>query len=433
MEAATATVTALIAAEIFVRCVAALFLPLPPNAERQSPADSALAALISAQVLSLSAANAALAREFGLDLSRSWALRFVKNAAAFMVAGLALGGWLVTGLSAVRLNERAVYEEFGRPVAVVGPGLHLHLPWPFGVVRRIEFGVLHEIPVLLPPDSEASGANRPLALPDKEEIVSAESEPPPSADRLWSAVHPWEASYLVASDAGGSQNFEIVDIDVRVIYRIGLSDPAALAAAYSVADPARLVRAEAGRILSQHCAGHTVSYLLGENRAAFIRSFRAQLQSRLHRLDTGLEIVGVVVEAIHPPPDAASAYHAVQAARIQSLTRISRSRAAAAAAVEDAQRTATGIRNAALAATAERVDEAQAADLLFTGDFTAYVRGGQAFLYERWLDRVAKNLAGAPLVVVDHRLTGHSAPTIDLRQFGGGTAAEALIPPRDRH
>ena len=45
-----------------------------------------------------------------------------------------------------------------------------------------------------------------------------------SSDRLWTFSHPSEQSYLIASEANGQQTFQIADADLRVVYRIGLTD-----------------------------------------------------------------------------------------------------------------------------------------------------------------------------------------------------------------
>ena len=49
-----------------------------------------------------------------------------------------------------------------------------------------------------------------------------EGPAPMSADRLWDETHPSEASYLIASEARGQQSFQIVNVDLRILYRIGL-------------------------------------------------------------------------------------------------------------------------------------------------------------------------------------------------------------------
>lgn len=52
---------------------------------------------------------------------------------------------------------------------------------------------------------------------------------------------------------------------------------------------------------------------------------------------------------------------------------------------------------------------------LFAGERRAFRQGGQAFLLERWFSDLMRALGGTELLIVDHRLAGGPAPTIDLR------------------
>lgn len=418
----------LASAEILVRSVAQLFLPLPATAERQVPA-SLVAGLVAFSRPGFGELTGAIQREFGIDLSRSWALGFVRRAALPITGGLLAFSWLLTGVTALGIDQRAVYEAFGIPVSVLGPGLHVHLPWPFGVLRNVELGVVHEIPIVFPTQGGETLAE--IAASESAERGTAEAPPPPSADRLWDATHPAEASYLIASQAGGQQSFEIVNIDLRIVYRTGVSDDAALAAAYRVSDPEVLIRAASGRMLVRHFSRYTLSDVLGENRDRFVAAFRDELQARLDELHTGVEVIAVVVEAIHPPPGAATSYQNVQAAEINSHARVSLARGDAVRTLASAQQTAIETQNAATASAAEQVERAHADSTLFAGDKEAHAQGGQAFLFERWLDRLSKSLTVAPLIVVDHRLGGQNVPTVDLRRFGEKAAADQTIIPEE--
>ena len=425
IDRAVVVLLALVAAEIVLRCAATFFLPRAPIAVRDSPARSSIASLIRWERPSLSAINFAVRRQLGIDLSRSWALAFLQRAAIPVLGGMIVASWLLTGVTALGIDQRAVYEEFGVPVGVFGPGIHIHLPWPFGILRNVELGVVHEIPIIFAADEQTAGLEEEsLRAADLTDKTGAEDMPPASADRLWDSSHPSEASYLVASNSNGRQNFQIVNIDLRIVYRIGLSDDAARAAVYQTADPEALIRAASGRMLVRHFARYTLFDVLGQNRDAFVRDFKTQLQSRLDALSSGIDVIAVIVEAIHPPPEAASAYQGVQAAQINSIAQIAVSRADAVRKLKSAQQTATATQDDALAVSEERVDQAQADSTLFGGDRQAYSAGGQAFLFERWLDRLNKALSRAPLVVIDHRLGGQNAPTVDLRKLG----APATLP-----
>src|SRR5581483_10827444 len=113
------------------------------------------------------------------------------------------------------------------------------------------------------------------------DTAAAEDPAPVGADRLWDQRHASEASFLIASESGGRQSFQLVDIDLRVTYRLALDDAGALAAAYGVESPEALVRAGVGRLLAQYFASRTLLGLLGERREVMTAELQQQLQQRL--------------------------------------------------------------------------------------------------------------------------------------------------------
>jgi regulator of protease activity HflC (stomatin/prohibitin superfamily) len=173
-------------------------------------------------------------------------------------------------------------------------------------------------------------------------------------------------------------------------------------------------------VLVRYFARYTLPDVLGQSRDAFTKDFRDALQDQLDRLSSGIEAIAVVVEAIHPPAGAASAYHNVQAAEILANSQIAVQRASAIHSIKSAQQGAMEDRNKATAAAAELVMQAQSESTLFNADRQARQRDGEAFLFERRSERLASGLAKSEAIVVDHRLRGPNGPVIDLRSFGGG-------------
>ena len=411
VERAVILVTGLVAAELLLRVATYLFMPLPALELRRSHADSLAAGLIRLQPPSLSAMSASVSQRFGIDLGRSWALGYIRRATFPALLSLGICAWLLTGVTALDLNQRAIYEAFGRPQAVFHSGLHVHLPWPFGILRPLEYGAVREIPIVFA--SEDGTTAEAVAAPGQGSI---EGEPPASDDRLWDASHPSEASYLVASNRNGRENFEIVNIDLRILYRVGLSDAAAYQSMYAIDAPEALIRAAAGRMLARYFARYTIPDVLGQNREAFIRGFQGELQSRLDQLSSGVDILGVVVEAIHPPPATASAYQGVQAAAIRSLTAIATASGDATRAITQAKADGDRMRADATASAAEMVDQAKTDTIIFLSDVEANRRDGVAFLFERRLGSVnAALLSSTPVTIIDHRIPANAMPTLDLR------------------
>ena len=409
-----AAVLALLAAELAVRGLLRWFQPPTDPMQTRARVDSLLAGMPG--WARKGGVAEPLRAHFGLDFSRSWALGFLRRALApaAMLTGLAC--WGLSGVVLLPVDSRGVYERFGAPVAVVGPGLHVVLPWPFGRIRPVEFGVVHSIPL---------GAA----------VVTVFSNPPPAegpapaeADRLWDQPHPAEADWLIAGSGTSGQSFQVMSADIRVLYRTGLADADALNALYNVAEPDLLVREVADRTVTRFFAGRTLDSVLDERRERMADELQAALARALQQDRSGLEIVSVTIEAVHPPAGAAVAYHNVQAAEIIARTAIATETGRAHGIASLAREQSWDILDKSRALAAETVSAADGDGRSFAGDRAARTAGGQAFLLERYFQTVSAALSRAPLTVVDHRVAPGMAPVIDLRPYAAAARATGEDP-----
>ena len=396
----------MVAIELLLRAVLSVFSPRREQLEPTLLARSFVADMLRWPPQPLLALQHELHNRFGIDLRQIWAFSYMRRAFLPVLALVAAVGWMLTGIHEIPLQGRGIYERFGKPVQVFGPGLHAGLPWPLGRVLSVENGVVHEL------------ATSVGDVPAPIQAEPAEGPAPMTANRLWDASHVNDKSQVIASSRGDQQSFQIVNMDVRFVYRIGLRDQDALAATYNNADVPTLIRSTASRILVHDFASRTLDGLLGADRVGLGEEIGRAVQNDLQQLNSGVEILATVVEAIHPPAGAANAYHSVQAAQIGAQALISRERGAAAEASNQAQLQARLARDQASASAREINATAQAADLKFSAEQKAYASAGQAFVLEQYLSQLSLGLSKAKLLVLDHRLGGSSnAPTIDLRTF----------------
>ena len=426
---ALAILVLLIGAELALRALARCFLPPGPPAAARAVADS-LAARLLAVLGRLETdeggSPATLLRDqLGIDISRSWALGFLRAAALPLGLVLLLCAWGSSGLAVVPIDGRAVYLRFGAPVAVLRPGLHAILPWPLGVTRPLDWGVVHEL------------ALGEIAPADQTRAPAAEDASPTEADRLWDQPHPGELTLLVAStaargvdagaqapagtQAGPRQLFQSVSADVRVLYRIGLDDRSAILATTGVLDPARLLRADADRVVGGVFAGRTLPQVLGADRERLGEDLRDRLQRLLDSQQVGLEAVALIIEAIHPPAGAAEAYHAVRAAEISADASIYAERGRAATVMAQTRQYAFAQKAAADARAAETTGEASSLLTRFSADADAHRRDGPSFLLERRLADLGAALARTPMTIIDARIDAPGATTLDLRPMPSAT------------
>jgi regulator of protease activity HflC (stomatin/prohibitin superfamily) len=393
--------------------MAPIFLPAPAPAEARALGDTLIGALTLTRWGGPGGIREALESRFGIVLSRSWALAFVRTASLPVGCALALVGWSLSGIVVLKSDERGVYERFGAPVAVLGPGLHTVLPWPLGIVRRLEFGVVHETSIALAgdPGNRLAGAGP---------LLEADAEAPPDADRLWNESHASEASYLIPGGSGSVNSFQLVDLDLRLVYRVGLGDRSAMDALYHLAEPESVLRAAAGRLLVRYFSTRTLVGILGEDPARLGHALRDELQAALDASGSGLELLAVVVEAVHPPPGAAGAYHAVQAAEIIAATAVATQQRRAAATLGEAQQHATETLDQAQAGAAEAVAAATVDRTQFLADLSG-ARTGDVMRLERRLGSIERGFAGGKLVIVDRRLGTQGGTVLDLRNLAAPT------------
>jgi len=413
-------VCALIAAEWALRALARLFLPTPTADVAKAATDSIVAALITGGPR---APGALIRTHLGLDFARSWALSYLSKAAIPALVGTLLLCWVLSGVKLLDDNQRGIYERFGAPVKVLGPGFHVLLPWPMGRMRPVEYGVTHTIAVGAQQGPDAYEKD------EKAERIGAEDIPQANMNRLWNTAHATEAEYLVASQAEGQQGFQLVNGEILVIYRTGLSDRAAMQSVYGSADQATVVEEEANRLATRFFASHTLDQLLVGQAAGLQDALRGELQTAVDADRAGVDIVSVLIDAIHPPAGAAVAYHSVQAAEINADASVAQATAHATRTTGVAQQEAHQSVSAAQAGAVEKVQVATGDAYQFAADRNAYRSSPPAFLLERRARNLTPALRSVRLMIVDARLSKDQAPIIDMRSAAAPVAAQAAGSP----
>ena len=322
-------------------------------------------------------------------------------------------------MTRIGVAERGVYERLGAPVAVLRPGLHMLLPWPFGLARRVENGVVH---------TAAIGAVPGVAQPPID-TSTADGPSPLSANRLWDEQSGTDIAYLIASRGAGKESFETVSVDIRMLYRIGLDDESAGQALYGLLAPDALVQALSNRLLARFFANRTLAEVLGARREQVATDLRGSLQAELDERHSGVEVLAVVVESMHPPGGAAAAYRSVQAAQIVASTRSAEETGRAYGSLNVAARDAHDLDDHAQALAAELLGAARSERWQADSDTLAYRDGGRAFLLERYFSNLRGALGRAGLEIIDSRLGGTEAPMIDLRTPAAAAADANAAPP----
>lgn len=396
----------LIALEYLLRAIAALSAPTGERTPRFLTR-SLLATQYRWPLRPLAFLLARIQRQYGIDLRQVQAFRVMSRRFLPVTSAIILLGWVFSGLTQIPLQQRGIYERFGRPVAVLQPGLHMGLMWPFGRVIPVENGAVHQLQL-----SDVTEKSRPDPRSD-----TAEGPAPQSSWRLWDNNHATDQSQVIASIASDSQSFQVVNMDIRLLWRVGLRDQDALNSQYQTDGLPGVIRSIARQVLVSEFATKQLDELLSEQRVTLGLTLSRQIQQRLDALHSGVELLFTRVEAIHPPVGAANAYHGVQAAQIAATALIAREKGYAASVVSDAQRNALTRLNDAQAFSHENLARADATAIQFSAEHDAWRVAGEAFITERRYALLTRALAQTPLLIIDSHLQGNNALVLDLRQY----------------
>ncbi len=225
-----------------------------------------------------------LEKNTGISMRSLWSIQMVKRALPYALLGALVLLWCVTGVVLVSSNQEGAHYRFGKlQDETLSPGLHFTLPWPFDKVEVYDTKTVNKMTV----------------------GYIAEGD----ADNIWTEAHGGEEYRLLLG--GGN---ELVSVNLRVMYRIG--DLRAYLTGN--ANPELLMSSASYEIVTARTITSDLDAMLAADRAVFAESFREELSVYMQRYNTGIEVVSVVLESIHPPVEIADAYQALISAEIEA-------------------------------------------------------------------------------------------------------------------
>ncbi len=186
--------------------------------------------------------------------------------------------WLATGIYIVAPDEKGVVMRFGKWVATTGPGPHYHLPSPIETVLKPKVTEVKRIEV---------------------GFRTIDQGPP----ARYSDV-PRESLMLT-----GDEN--IIDIDIIVQYRI--LDPGKFL--FNIRDPHVTVRVASEAALREVIGSNTIDEALTVGKFAIQENTKRLLQQILDSYGSGLQIVAVQLQDVHPPDQVREAFRDVASAK----------------------------------------------------------------------------------------------------------------------
>jgi len=201
----------------------------------------------------------------------------------YLSLGLALFGYLLTGIAQVEKDERAIVRRFGRVVARPGPGLWIGFPYGIDRIDRVPVRVVRQLPVGYNPDesSDAPGLPNGQLLTGDQNLVNLKLV----------------VEYAIDDRDGSLENYVVNRDQVdAVLYR------------------------ETETLAAEWIGSRTVDRVLG-GRAALTQWIATRLPDRLDKQNFGIVLQRVSVEYLAAPEEVRDAFEAVNQAQTNIRTR----------------------------------------------------------------------------------------------------------------
>lgn len=302
----------------------------------------------------------------GITMRGLWSVKLMGKLIAPSLIAIFLLFWISTGIVEIGSGQAGALYNFGKLSSEpLDPGLHLTLPWPFGKTVIYNTDEVSSITIGYRSDT--------------------------SSDNVWTQTHGSEEYELLL---GGGE--ELVSINLCIEYRISdLND-------YLVncANPVAILEASAYELVADKTIVTDLNTLLSVDREAFAADFKTDLIEKISVRNTGLEIVSVVLESIHPPLGIADIYQRLVSAEIEAQTRIMNAKAAAIVKICEAESNYASTVSTATAEQLSKIAEAQSEVAVFMASVAADNEYRDAYRYYKYMNAVIKYYENGKIVIL---------------------------------
>jgi regulator of protease activity HflC (stomatin/prohibitin superfamily) len=372
----------LVAAENLITLILELYRPRMKGKIERPVYESRLVGLLGSPEGLITTAAQALDYQFGFKVSETWFYRFFERAFGWLILMQAAALLVSTMFVVIEPGEEALLERWGRPVegrALLGPGLHVKLPWPADKAHRFQTEQIQSFTVGSVPDG-------------KEERVV-----------LWTVGHSREENFLVANvdqiglaltnEAGARRTPPVSLITVSIPVQFQITNLAAWV--YNNEDAKGLLDDLAAREVTRYLATVDMGHVMGPGRLEASHELVRRIQAAADERALGVRIISAGLQDLHPPVKVAPDYEKVVGA-------IQTKQAKILAALADAIRTNAMSEAAALevvnrerARSASRVSGTLAQAALFTNQIPAWQAAPSVYLQRAYLQTLGRAITNA--------------------------------------
>ena len=286
---------------------------------------------------------------------------------------------VLNGFYTLGPDEEGVIERFGRKIAPFSmPGLHYKLPWPIERLTRI---AAHRVRVVEIGFRSNSGA--------------AYAEP---SAYEWNVQHRggrFESRPEESFALTGDQN--MIELNASVHYDV----PHADAFLFRQLDGDATVRAAAESVIHGIASTTPLDALLTEGREAVEAQAQVELQRRLDRYESGVRVIRVKLEDVHPAGDVVDAFRDVSAAYEEKNRAINEAQGYRNEQIALARGTARALAESARAYALGRINRSDGDATRFASQEQAYRTAPGVTETRLYLETMEQVLPGKKKLIVD--------------------------------
>jgi membrane protease subunit HflK len=279
---------------------------------------------------------------------------------------IALGAYLLTGVYQVGPSEVALVKTFGAYSSTTGPGIHLHLPYPFQSHVIVDVRTINKI-----------------------EIGFRTT----SSGRTTSYVFVEEEAEMITGD----QN--IISIEAIVQYRV--SDPVDYA--FNVIQGDDLVKLTSESVLREMVALLELEKVLTTERDKVAMETARRIQEIMNDYEAGIQIENVYLQDVTPPDPVVPAFDDVNNARQDQQTSINEAQRYANDVIPRAEGEAVKILNDAQAYAYEQISKATGEAERFRIMLEEYRKSEEITKNRLILDSIQKMLENSKIKVISEK------------------------------
>ncbi len=308
----------------------------------------------------------------GITLRSLWSIKYIRKIFPVAVLGTFLLLWFSTGIVYVESHQEAVVYRLGTmQEETLEPGLHLTLPYPFDKAEIYNTETINKITIGYRSDE--------------------------NVDNVWTKDH-GDSEYKLLLGSGN----ELVSLNLRVEYKIGdLKEYL-----QNTSTPDRIVEAKAYELTTNRTMTTDLHTLLSVDREEFANSFLKELDAAVKSSNTGIEIVNVIMESIHPPVEVAQVYQDFIGVGIDAERIIIEAEARAAVRGFEAESQRIQILNSANTVYYDRIASARSEVAEFMAAVEAYNGNPDTYTYYKYMDAIGNAYRSANLVILGNDIDG---------------------------